>query len=106
MVKCASHSKSPTAIFYLLCNDPGAVFTMLSIGGGNVKIKNTIISKLGHYHLDDVWYFEIHVQKYIFRMKKSSFAKLLNPKEKLLIVLLLHHFCLEPKFVCACVCLV
>ena len=68
---------------------PGAVFTMLSIGGGNVKIKNTIISKLGHYHLDDVWYFEIHVQKYIFRMKKSSFAKLLSPKEKLLIVLLL-----------------
>ena len=71
-----------------------------------VKIKSTIISKLGHYHLDDVWYFEIHVQKYIFRMKKSSFAKLLNPKEKLLIVLLLHHYCLEPKFVCAYVCLV
>ena len=74
----------------VLVKETGAVFTVLSIGGGNVKIKSTIISKLGHYHLDDVWYFEIHVQKYIFRMKKSSFAKLLNPKDKLLIVLLLH----------------
>ena len=31
-----------------------------------VKIKSTIISKLGHYHLDDVWFNEIHVQKRIF----------------------------------------
>ena len=43
-----------------------AVFTVFSIGGGNVKIKSTIISKLGHYHLEDVWFNEIHVQKRIF----------------------------------------
>ena len=39
---------------------------LYDFGIANVKIKSTIISKLGHYHIDDVWFNEIHVQKRIF----------------------------------------
>ena len=62
-----------------LAKATGPWFTVLSNGNGDGNLKVTITSKLGYYHLDDVWFVEILVQKYTLWKKVFGIGEKIVP---------------------------